>query len=126
MKANCIKVVQPTFPGYESSWGRSLGKYRRTYEIGKPTFPEQGTLLFCYAIHEDILNNISESPGHVFYAYADGLIEAKRNSLFSFAPIDYEIPFFWQMERLDEFSEKVYFAKHWRFASSITLLESIF
>lgn len=126
LEPNCIKIISHTSNRYESLWGKELGKYNRIYEIGKPTIPERGTLLFCYAIDEEVLSYIIENCYDTsFYAYADVLIQAKLNSKFSFCPIEENIPLFWNNERSVNIPEIAILKTHWRFASSITLLSKV-
>jgi hypothetical protein len=122
MEANCLKVVTITDNGYESTWGGTLGKYNRIYEIGVPVYPEEGTMLFCYELGTN-LTEMHSLETKVFLAYAENLIEAKANNWLSFIPSDETIINFWQNPRNKKIPDYSGTMRKWMFASSITLLE---
>lgn len=128
-KPNCLKIVCNINGVLSSVWSKaSLGEFHRFYEIGKPTYPKEGSLLFCYLLNEEIFskNMFFPSGSSVYVGYATDLkpFEIKEN--FSSVPIESEIKEYWENTQLpfkkDDRSDN-FARKNWALASSITLLE---
>lgn len=128
IKPNCLKAVF-----YDNEHNHYLSetihnsRYAKVYEIGKPTYPENGTFLFCYSIDEEVIKSWETHHwvSKLFYAYAEDLQPAKVNNFFQFCPSDVEIEKFWGHDRPYKVHCMATNNKQWRFASSITLLEEV-
>ena len=128
MKPNCLKIVSNRDGELGSVWSKSsLGDFFRTYEIGKPTYPKEGTLLFCHLLNDSTLSNeffyCPISP--TYLAYAEDLQPFKIKTNFSSVPIEEAIRKYWenQKSKLKYDNEPV--RANWALASSITLLERL-
>lgn len=128
IQPNCLKAVffDQNQNHYLSETVRHI-KYARVYEIGKTTYPQAGTSLFCYSIDEEVIKSWKTHHwvSKLFYAYAENLQLAKINNFFEFCPSDVEIEKFWTYDRPRNVHPTATNSKHWRFASSITLLEEV-
>lgn len=128
MEPNCIKIVNYSNGVLTSSHSKnSLGRYFRTYELNKPTYPEEKTLLFCHELDDkklDYFKSIYNENDYFYLAHATDKQEFFKNHYFCFLPTESTIKDFWN-NKADQDTSNFPEIASFRLASSITLLERI-